>query len=72
MKISVQYVNDISGNTQAVQLPINEWNKMLNKLNKYEQAFKLKSDLKAAMDEVKKLKDKKIPKQTLSDFLNEL
>lgn len=72
MKISVQYVNDISGNTQAVQLPINEWNKMLNKLNKYEQAFKLKSDLRAAMDEVKKLKDKKIPKQTLSDFLNEL
>lgn len=72
MKISVQYVNDISGNTQAVQLPINEWNKMLNKLNKYEQAFKLKTDLKAAMDEVKKLKDKKIPKQTLSDFLNEL
>lgn len=72
MKISVQYVNDISGNTQAVQLPINEWNKMLNKLNKYEQAFKLKSDLKAAMDEVKKLKDKKNPKQTLSDFLNEL
>ncbi len=72
MKISVQYVNDISGNTQAVQLPINEWNKMLNKLNKYEQALKLKSDLKAAMDEVKKLKDKKIPKQTLSDFLNEL
>ena len=72
MKISVQYVNDISGNTKAVQLPINEWNKMLNKLNKYEQAFKLKSDLRAAMDEVKKLKDKKIPKQTLSDFLNEL
>jgi hypothetical protein len=72
MKISVQYVNDINGNTQAVQLPINEWNKMLNKLNKYEQALKLKSDLKAAMDEVKKLKDKKIPKQTLSDFLNEL
>ena len=68
----MQYVNDVSGNTQAVQLPINEWNKMLNKLNKYEQALKLKSDLKAAMDEVKKLKDKKIPKQTLSDFLNEL
>lgn len=46
MKIALQYVNDINGKTQAVQLPLSEWEKVLNKLKKYEQALKLKSDLK--------------------------
>jgi hypothetical protein len=45
MKIAIQYVKDINGNTQAVQMPLTEWERVLNKLNKYEQAFKLKSDL---------------------------
>ncbi len=45
MKIALQYVNDINGNTQAVQMPVAEWEKVLKKLNKYEQALKLKSDL---------------------------
>jgi predicted DNA-binding protein YlxM (UPF0122 family) len=72
MKISIQYVNDLSGNTTSVQLPINDWNRVLNKLNKYEQSLKLKSDLKIALDEVKKLKNKNTQKQTLTDFLNEI
>jgi hypothetical protein len=50
MKISLQYVNDIDGNPQAVQLPFTEWEKVLGKLKKYEQALKLKSDLKEAFD----------------------
>jgi hypothetical protein len=72
MKIAVQYVNDINGNTQAVQLPLNEWEKVLNKLRKYEQALKLRSDLKEAFDQVSILKKQKGQKQTLKDFLNEL
>jgi hypothetical protein len=50
MKIALQYVNDINGNTQAVQLPLPEWEKVLNKLKKYEQAFKLRSDLKEVLE----------------------
>ena len=72
MKIALQYVNDSNGNTQAVQLPLSEWEKVLGKLKKYEQAFKLKSDLKEAFDQVAILKQTKGHKQTLNEFLNEL
>jgi hypothetical protein len=72
MKIALQYLNDINGNTQAVQLPVNDWEKLLNKLKKYEQALKLKSDLQEAFDQVAILKKTKEKKQTLNEFLNEL
>ena len=72
MKIALQYVNDIHGRTQAVQLPVTEWEKVLNKLRKYEQTLKIKSDLQEAFDEVKALQRSKSHKQTLNDFLNEL
>ena len=52
MKLTVQYLNDINGNPEAVQLPLTEWKKLLNKLKKYEQALKLKSDLKEALEQV--------------------
>lgn len=72
MKIAVQYVNDINGNTEAVQIPVAEWEKVLNKLNKYEQALKLKSDLQEAFAQVAELKKSKGQKQTLNEFLDEL
>ena len=40
MKIALQYVNDMNGETQAVQLPLTDWAKVLNKLRKYEQGLK--------------------------------
>ena len=72
MKIALQYVNDMNGRTNAVQLPLTEWEKELNKLKKYEQALKLKSDLKEAFEQVASLKKAKGHKQTLKEFLNEL
>jgi hypothetical protein len=72
MKFELQYVNDINGKTQAVQLPLTEWEKVLGKLKKYEQALKLRSELKEAFDQVATLKNQKGNKQTLNDFLNEL
>lgn len=71
MKIGLQYLNDINGNIQAVQLPLTDWERILNKLKKYEQALKLKSDLKEAFAEIAKLKNSKGHKQTLNEFLNE-
>ncbi|MDR2206224.1 MAG: hypothetical protein LBE36_08740 [Flavobacteriaceae bacterium] len=71
MKTTLQYVNDINGKTNAVQLPLSEWEKILTKLKKYEQALQLKSDLKEAFEEVAVLKKTK-HKQTLNEFLNEL
>lgn len=72
MKIALQYLNDINGKTQAVQLPLTEWKKLLNKLKKYEQALQLKSDLKEAFEQVSVLRKTKGHKQTLNEFLNEL
>ena len=72
MKIALQYLNDINGKTQAVQLTLTDWEKLLNKLNKYEQALKLKSDIKEAYKQVNILKNSKVQKQTLKEFLNEV
>lgn len=42
MKIALHYLNDMNGNTQAVQLPLTDWEKVLGKLKKYEQALRLR------------------------------
>ena len=72
MKFELQYVNDSNGTTQAVQMPLTEWEKVLAKLKKYEQALKIKSDLKEAFEQVNDLKKSKSKKQTLTDFPNKL
>jgi len=72
MKLSLQYLNDTNGNINAVQVPLTEWKSLMNKLKKYEQTLKVKSDLTEAFEQVKKMREGKIKKQTLSDFLNEI
>jgi hypothetical protein len=72
MKIALQYVSDSRGKTRSVQLPITEWEKVLHRLEKYEQALKLKSDLKQAMTQVAQIRKSKSKKPTFKDFLNEL
>ena len=72
MKIAIQYLNDSNGTTQAVQLPLSDWERVLEKMKKYEQSLKLKSDLKEAFEQVSKMKKLKHKKQTLNEFLDEL
>jgi len=72
MKLAIQYLNDSKGNINAVQLPLSEWEKVMQKIKKYEQVLKVKSDLTEAFAEVEKMKKGEIKKQTLSEFLNEL
>ena len=72
MKLALQYLNDANGNPQSVQLSLGDWEKILAKLKKYEQALKLKNDLSEAFEEVASLRKSKEKKQNLSDFLNEL
>lgn len=72
MKLALQYLSDIHGKPQAVQLPLADWEKVLAKLKKYEQTLKIKSDLSEAFAEVELLKNSKEKKQTLTDFLDEL
>lgn len=49
MKLALQFLTDQNGATQAVQLPLADWQRLINRLNKYEQAFKLKADLEEAL-----------------------
>lgn len=72
MKIALQYVSDANGKSQAVQLPVGEWVKVLSRIRKSEQVLQLKSDLKVAFKQVEKVRKLKGKKQTLTDFLNEL
>ncbi len=72
MKIALQYVNDMNGQTTSVQVPLADWEKIIDKLKSYEQALQLKSDLKEAYKQVKELRAGKGNKQTLNEFLNEL
>ena len=72
MKIELQYVSDVNGKPQAVQLPVSEWEKVLSRLRKSEQVLQLKSDLKVALKQVEKVRRSKGKKQTLTEFLNEL
>ncbi len=72
MKLDIQYVSDSSGNPQAVQLPIEDWNKVMSKLQKYERTLQVKSDLQEAFAQVAKLRKQKTKKKTLSQFINEL
>lgn len=72
MKLSIQYLSDQNGTPKAVQVPIDEWTKLMGKLKKYEQALKIKSDLREAFEQVTTLRKSKSKKESLSDFLNEL
>jgi beta-lactamase class D len=72
MKVVLQYVNDANGKTQAVQMPVSEWEKVLSYIKKSEQVLQLKSDLKTAFKQVETMRKSKAKKQTLTDFLNEL
>lgn len=72
MKIALQYVSDSTGKTKSVQVSLTDWEKLMSKLNTYEQTLKIKTDLKEAFEDVAQLRKSKATKQTLNDFLNEL
>jgi hypothetical protein len=71
MKVELQYLNDARGNIKAVQLTLQQWNKLLDQLKKYEHLLKIKSDLTEAFSEVQQMQKGKLKKQSLSGFLNE-
>lgn len=52
MKIEIQFVNDVNGNTQAVQMPLTKWERVLNNFDKHEQGLKLKSYFKEVFEQV--------------------
>ena len=72
MKLSLQYLQDGSGKVHAIQLPLLEWEKLMLKMRKYEQALKIKADLKEAHGQVENMRKQVGVVEKLTDFLNEL
>jgi PHD/YefM family antitoxin component YafN of YafNO toxin-antitoxin module len=70
--MKIEYIRDRRGKPKAVQLPVQEWEKIVRKLRKYKQTLKLKSDLKEALDEVAQIRKSHSKKRTLTEVLNEL
>jgi hypothetical protein len=70
--VSIQYVQDANGTIQAVQMPLNDWKKVVNAIRKYEQTLQLKSDITKALSEVQRMRSGKLKKTSMPDFLNEL
>lgn len=68
----MQYVNDADGNVQAVQVPVKDWNDLVEKLRHYEQLLKMRSTLSDALSQVARMRSGKLKKRTLKDVLREV
>ncbi len=69
--IPLQYVTDEAGNKQAVVIPFEEWQKILQELAQLSEIRAFKESLKTAFKEVEEIKQGKLPRITLTEFLNE-
>lgn len=73
--MNLQYITDTKGHKNAVQLPIEDWEKIQNDLEELEALRDKKAfiyDLKESIEEVKLAKEGKVKLQSANDFLNEL
>jgi hypothetical protein len=72
MAQNIQFVNNNKGDVIAVQIPIEYWKQMQREISIYKRQLNIKKDLIRAFKEVDLMQKGKLPKQSLSDFLNEL
>ena len=72
MKFTVEYIKDRRGRAKAVQMSMQQWEKILKQLKKYKQVSKIKSDLKQAFDEVDFMRKSRAKKKNLTEVLDEL
>jgi hypothetical protein len=70
--IALQYVQDENGVVSAVQIPVSDWEKLLDELRSYEQMLHLKADLTLAFAQVRQIRNKKMPGKALIEALDEL
>ena len=73
--MDLQYITDIKGHKSAVQLPMNEWERIQKDLNELERLRNKKiflAELSEAVEEMKLIKEGKKQARNAEDFLNEL
>lgn len=71
MKVPMQVVHDAQGNAQAVLVPMDDWNDLVEKVRHYEQLLKLRTTLGNALTQVARMRTGKLKKRTLKDVLRE-
>ncbi|WP_394993769.1 hypothetical protein [Emticicia sp.] len=71
--MNLQYLADHTGNVTGVFIPIQEWEDIRKTLHLPEDPKGLhRQELLEAFDQVKQIREGKIPKPNLNVFLNEL
>ena len=65
-------MNDADGNVQAVQVPVEDWNDVVEKLRHHEQLFNLRSTLGNALTQVARMRAGKLKKHSLKEVLREV
>ena len=65
----IQYITDTKGR-KLVQMPVEDWDLLQEKFNRYEQLLKVKRDLKASFSEIKQMQQGKLKKMSLKEALN--
>lgn len=69
MKHPVLYVTNSKGKVLAVQVAMEDWNELLEKVRHYEQLLKLRSTLSTALSQVARMRSGKLKKRTIKDVL---
>lgn len=73
--MNIQYITDIQGQKNAVQLPLKEWEQIQKDLIELKQLRNKKfflTELAEAIEEMKQIRDGKKQARNAEEFLNEL
>ncbi|MBO0947742.1 hypothetical protein [Fibrella forsythiae] len=71
--MNLQYLADHQGNVTGVFIPIKEWDSIRKQLDLPDESENLhRQELLEAFDQMKQIKQGKLAKPSLDDFLNEL
>ena len=71
MELNVKYITDKNGIKTDVQIPINQWKKLISDLNHFKQYSNLKIKLETAFEEISEMENDKTNVIPLQEFLNE-
>ncbi len=73
--MDIQYITDMKGHKNAVQLPMKDWEQIqkdLDKLKRLRNKKLFMTELAEAVEEMKSIKEGKTEARNAEDFINEL
>ena len=73
--MDIQYITDMKGHKNAVQLPMKDWEQIqrdLDELKRLRNKKLFMTELAEAVEEMKLIKEGKVEARNAEDFINEL